>query len=76
MDAVSKGRWLQFRGKMKQAWADLTGDDVLAAEGTADVATGAIHETIGVAKKGVLRRVTRGIDKLAARARRAARSLK
>jgi uncharacterized protein YjbJ (UPF0337 family) len=75
MGAILKGRWLQVQGRMKRAWAELTDDNALAAEGTADVAAGTVQESYGVAKKGVVKKVSRGIDALASRARKAVRAL-
>jgi uncharacterized protein YjbJ (UPF0337 family) len=69
------GWWLQLRGRAKRAWAWLTGDEEMAAEGNADVVTGALQESYGVAKKQAVREVTRGIDTLAAVAKRTARSI-
>ncbi|MEI7893457.1 MAG: hypothetical protein WCI05_10210 [Myxococcales bacterium] len=72
---ILAGRWLQLRGRAKRAWAWLLADESLAAAGNADVATGALQESYGVAKRQAIQKVTRGIDAVAGAAKRTARSL-
>jgi uncharacterized protein YjbJ (UPF0337 family) len=72
---IRMGRWLQLRGRLKMAWARLIGDEPLAADASADVVAGALQETYGVAKKQTVREVTKGIDALAAVAKRTARAI-
>ena len=55
-----KGRGEQIRGKAKQAVGDLTDDERLHAEGTADEVTGKAREGFGRTK----RRVGRAIENL------------
>ena len=42
-----------MKGKAKQAWADLTDDERLHDEGTADEAAGKTQETLGRARRKV-----------------------
>lgn len=45
-----KGQWKQIKGKVKEKWAQLTDDDMLAVEGHRDRLVGRIQERYGVAK--------------------------
>ena len=51
------------------------GDTQVEAEGNADVVTGAVQESIGVAKREAAREVTRGADAIAQLAKKAARAI-
>jgi uncharacterized protein YjbJ (UPF0337 family) len=73
--SIREGRWAQVRGRVKRAWGGLIGDDRLEAEGNAEVVAGALEESIGIAKRGAAREVTRGVDAVAALAKKAARTL-
>jgi uncharacterized protein YjbJ (UPF0337 family) len=42
-----KGQWEQLKGKFKRAWAELTDDDFLRAEGSIDKMYGIIQERFG-----------------------------
>lgn len=48
-----KGNWNVMKGKIKEKWADLTDDDMLAIEGDADQLKGRIQERYGYAKDKV-----------------------
>jgi uncharacterized protein YjbJ (UPF0337 family) len=72
---IHEGRLVQLRGRLKRAWANLVGDEPLAAEGNADVITGTLQESYGVAKKQTAREITRGVDAVAGAVKRAAKSL-
>jgi len=59
------GKKNQVRGRVKQAWGDLTADDKLRNEGVADEAAGKVEEGIGKTRRKVgktLRDVARKID--------------
>ena len=73
MSDIHEGRWLQWRGRIKRAWGALIGDDRVEAEGNAEVVSGAVQESIGVAKREAAREVTRGADAIARLAKKAAR---
>ena len=75
MRDIDEGRWLQMKGRAKRAWGALMGDTQVEAEGNADVVTGAVQESIGVAKREAAREVTRGADALAQLAKKAARAI-
>ena len=46
-----KGEWDQLVGRAKRAWAELTDDDVLKAEGSADKLYGLIQTRFGDTKE-------------------------
>ena len=48
-----KGDWNEFKGKMKQHFADLTDDDLLYEEGKEDEFYGRIQQKIGKTKDEV-----------------------
>jgi uncharacterized protein YjbJ (UPF0337 family) len=73
MSDIHGGRWLQWKGRIRRAWGALIGDPQVEAEGNAEVVTGAVQESIGVAKREAAREVTRGADALARLAKKAAR---
>ena len=47
------GKGEQIKGKTKQAWGDLTGDERIHDEGVADEAAGKIEEGFGKARRKV-----------------------
>jgi uncharacterized protein YjbJ (UPF0337 family) len=73
MSDIHEGRWLQWKGRIKRAWGALIGDDWVEAEGNAEVVTGAVQESLGVAKREAAREVARGADAIAKLAKKAAR---
>lgn len=48
-----KGKGEQLKGKAKKAWADLTDDERLHAEGSADEAAGEARDSAGRLKRKV-----------------------
>jgi uncharacterized protein YjbJ (UPF0337 family) len=72
---IRDGRWRQVLGKAKRTWGRIVGNDAVTAEGNADVVAGALQESIGVARRGAVEEVTRGVDAVASFAKKAARSL-
>jgi uncharacterized protein YjbJ (UPF0337 family) len=45
-----EGNWKQFKGKVKEKWADLTDDDLTAIEGKRDQLAGKLQERYGYAR--------------------------
>jgi uncharacterized protein YjbJ (UPF0337 family) len=45
-----EGDWKQFRGKIKQKWAELTDDEVDEIDGKKDVLVGKLQKRYGIAK--------------------------
>lgn len=48
-----KGRWNELKGKVKQAYGDLTDDDLMMAEGKEDEILGKIQKKSGKTKEEV-----------------------
>ncbi|WP_163397689.1 CsbD family protein [Flavobacterium fluviatile] len=46
-----KGNWNEFKGKLKQKYADLTDDDLLYEEGKEDEIYGRIQQKLGKTKE-------------------------
>ena len=49
------GKWKQFKGDLKQKWAEFTDDDLLAIEGRVDQLEGKIQERYGDRREEVKR---------------------
>ena len=47
---IADGKWKQFKGQIKEKWADLTDDDLDRAEGSSDRFIGVLQERYGLAK--------------------------
>ena len=52
-----KGQWDQLVGKAKRAWGELTDDDVLKAEGSADKLFGLLEQRFGETKEKIKARL-------------------
>ena len=52
-----QGKWDQLKGKAKRIWGELTDDDFLKAEGSADKLYGIIEERFGEAKDAIQRKL-------------------
>ena len=48
-----KGNWNEFKGKLKQKFADLTDDDLLYEEGKEDEMWGKLQKKIGKTEKDI-----------------------
>ena len=48
-----KGTWKQFKGKLKEAWGDLTDDELDRFEGKRDQLVGALQKKYGQAKEEI-----------------------
>ena len=48
-----KGNWNEFKGKLKQKYADLTDDDLLYEEGKEDEMWGKLQKKIGKTEKEI-----------------------
>jgi uncharacterized protein YjbJ (UPF0337 family) len=75
MSDIQEGRRLQWKGRARRAWGAFVGDPQIEAEGNAEVVTGAVQESVGVARREAARGVARGADALARLAKRAARAI-
>ena len=52
-----EGNWKQFKGKVKEAWGDLTDDEIDQIAGKRDVLIGKIQERYGIEKDEAERRI-------------------
>jgi uncharacterized protein YjbJ (UPF0337 family) len=52
-----QGRWEQVKGQAKQAWGNLTDDDLDVTEGNFDELVGRIRERTGEARETIERRL-------------------
>lgn len=52
---IWEGKWLQWKGKIKQQWGKLTDDDLARIEGDQDQLVGAIQERYGRTKEAAAR---------------------
>ena len=52
-----KGDWTRFKGKVKEAWGDLTDDDLDVIAGKRDQLVGLIQKTYGIAREDAERQV-------------------
>lgn len=50
-----EGKWLQWKGKIKQKWGKLTDDDLVRVEGNHDELVGALQERYGRTKEDAQR---------------------
>jgi uncharacterized protein YjbJ (UPF0337 family) len=51
------GKWMQFKGKIKEQWGKLTDDDLKKLEGNRDQLAGRVQERYGIAKEEAERQV-------------------
>ena len=49
------GKWKQFKGELKQKWAEFTDDDLMLIEGRVDSLEGKIQERYGDRREEVKR---------------------
>lgn len=52
-----KGDWTRFKGKIKEAWGDLTDQDLAVIEGKRDQLIGLIEKRYGIAREEAERQV-------------------
>lgn len=52
-----KGNWNVLKGKAKQAWADLTDDDLQYVEGQEDELVGRIQKRVGKSREEIEHRL-------------------
>ena len=46
-----EGKWMQYKGKVKEQWGDLTDDDLDVIAGKRDQLVGKVQERYGIAKE-------------------------
>jgi uncharacterized protein YjbJ (UPF0337 family) len=52
-----EGNWMQFKGKAREQWGDLTDDDLDVVEGKRQQLAGKIQERYGLAKDEAERQI-------------------
>lgn len=57
-----KGQWKQLQGRIKEAWGDLTDDDLARVEGDWDQLVGRVQERTGEARESIERQLDDMID--------------
>ena len=53
------GQWEQLKGKAKRIWGELTDDDFMKAQGSADKLYGLIQERFGDSKEAIQQKLNR-----------------
>ena len=59
---ILKGQWTQLQGRVKQAWGDLTDDDLARIEGNWDQLVGKIEERTGQMRMDIENRLSDIVD--------------
>lgn len=57
-----EGNWKEFKGKVKQQWGDLTGDDLTVIEGNRDELSGRLQKRYGYAKDKARQEIDSWLD--------------
>ena len=63
-DDIFKGQWKQIKGVAKQAWGELTDDDLVKVGGSAERMVGVLQEKYGWAKDRAERELSQVVDRL------------
>jgi uncharacterized protein YjbJ (UPF0337 family) len=56
------GNWKESKGLIKQKWAELTDDDLLAIEGSKDELVGRLQQRYGLAKDKAKQQIDSWLD--------------
>ena len=62
VDLKAEGKWDQVKGRVKEAWGDLTDDDLEKSEGKMDRLVGTIKEKTGEASDKIEEKISRILD--------------
>lgn len=62
MDLKTEGKWDQIKGRVKEAWGDLTDDDLDRSEGKRDRLVGAIKEKTGETAEAIEQKLSKLLD--------------
>lgn len=54
---IFEGKWKQLRGRVKQAWGDLTDDDLAKIDGSYDRFVGVLQEKYGYTKEEAQKKI-------------------
>ncbi|MDD3266359.1 MAG: CsbD family protein [Burkholderiales bacterium] len=47
---IIKGKWKEFKGKLKEKWGDITDDELLQIEGNSDKIYGVLQQRYGLGR--------------------------
>lgn len=64
MDLRTEGKWDQMKGRIKEAWGDLTDDDIDKTEGKRDRIVGTIKEKTGEAADAIEAKLDALMDRM------------
>lgn len=53
-----QGNWMQFKGKVKAKWGDLTDDEIDTIDGRREELVGKVQKAYGIAKEEAERQVS------------------
>ncbi len=59
-----EGTWNQFKGRIKEAWGDLTDDDLDRFEGKKDQLVGELQQRTGESRENIRRRIDDWADEV------------
>jgi uncharacterized protein YjbJ (UPF0337 family) len=59
-----QGNWMQFKGRLRESWGDLTDDDIARIEGNQEQLVGRIQERYGIAKEDAQAQVDAWLQRL------------
>lgn len=59
-----EGNWKQFKGKIKETWADLTDDDIGMIDGSREQLEGKLQERYGESKDSIKKKVSDWLNSL------------
>lgn len=48
---IIKGKWNEFKGKVKEKWGDITDDELLQIEGNSDKIYGVLQQRYGLGRE-------------------------
>lgn len=60
---ISEGNWNQIKGKLKQEYGELMGDDVTYVEGREDELIGQLQEKLGKTKEEISGKIKSLLEK-------------
>ncbi|WP_020650755.1 CsbD family protein [Solimonas variicoloris] len=57
-----KGQWKQLKGRAKETWGQLTDDELMRIEGSAERLSGLVQERYGLTRDEAERQIDRFLD--------------
>jgi uncharacterized protein YjbJ (UPF0337 family) len=59
---ILKGQWTQFKGKVRERWAELSANDVDEINGNFEQLVGKVQQRYGMAKEQAMREVNSWLE--------------